>query len=54
VLQVHYVAFLEMLRFQITSRAEFERLTRVDPTTLTDLQRAAGSSTCSARPSAGR
>jgi DNA adenine methylase len=41
VLQVHYVAFLEMLRFQITSRAEFERLTRVDPSTLTDMQRAA-------------
>lgn len=41
ILQVHYVAFLEMLRFQITSRAEFERLSRVDPATLTDLQRAA-------------
>lgn len=41
ILQVHYVAFLEMLRFQITSRAEFERLARVDATTLTDLQRAA-------------
>lgn len=41
VLQVHYVAFLEMLRFQITSRAEFERLVRVDPSTLTDMQRAA-------------
>jgi len=41
VLQVHYVAFLDMLRFQITSRREFERLTRVDPTTLTDMQRAA-------------
>lgn len=41
VLQNHYVAFLEMLRFQITSRAEFERLCRIDPTTLTDMQRAA-------------
>jgi DNA adenine methylase len=41
VLQVHYVAFLEMLRFQITMRAEFERLTKVDPETLTDMQRAA-------------
>ena len=41
VLQVHYVAFLDMLRFQITTRAEFERLTAVDPETLTDLQRAA-------------
>ena len=41
VLQVHYVAFLDMLRFQITTRAEFERLSAVDPETLTDLQRAA-------------
>ena len=41
VLQVHYVAFLEMIRFQITTRAEFERLAAVDPETLTDLQRAA-------------
>jgi DNA adenine methylase len=41
ILQVHYVAFLDMLRFQITTRAEFERLSAVDPETLTDLQRAA-------------
>lgn len=41
ILQHHYVAFLDMLRFQITTRAEFERMTRVDPTTLTDLQRSA-------------
>lgn len=41
VLQVHYIAFLEMMRFQICSRAEFERLSAVDPTTLTDMQRAA-------------
>lgn len=41
VLQRHYVAFLEMLRFQLASRAEFERLVRTDPTTLTDLERAA-------------
>ena len=41
VLQRHYVAFLDMLRFQITSRAEFERLARVEPDTLTDLERAA-------------
>lgn len=41
ILQHHYVAFLDMLRFQITTRAEFERLSRVDPATLTDLQRAA-------------
>lgn len=41
ILQHHYVAFVDMLRFQITTRAEFDRLLRVDPTTLTDLQRAA-------------
>ncbi len=41
VLQEHYVPFVEMLRFQITSRAGFERLMAVDPDTLTDMQRAA-------------
>lgn len=41
VLQHHYVAFTDMIRFQISSRANFERLTRQDATTLTDLQRAA-------------
>ncbi|MGH1577691.1 DNA adenine methylase [Planktotalea sp.] len=41
VLQEHYVAFLDMLRFQITTQANFIRLTKVDPETLTDLQRAA-------------
>lgn len=41
VLQRHYVAFLDMLRFQLTTRAEFERLSLVDPATLTDLERAA-------------
>ncbi len=41
VLQRHYVAFRDMLRFQLTTRAEFERLIRVDPSTLTDLERAA-------------
>lgn len=41
VLQHHYVAFLDMLRFQITSRANFEILVRTDPSTLTDLQRSA-------------
>lgn len=41
VLQRHYVAFLEMMRFQLTARAEFERLTATDPDTLTDLERAA-------------
>lgn len=41
ILQRHYVAFLEMLRFQLTTRAEFERLAATDPATLTDLERAA-------------
>lgn len=41
ILQRHYTAFLDMLRFQITSRAEFERLIACAPETLTDLERAA-------------
>lgn len=41
ILQRHYVPFMDMLRFQLTSREAFERLIRVDPTTLTDLERAA-------------
>lgn len=41
ILQRHYVAFLDMLRFQLTTRAGFERLMRTDPSTLTDLERAA-------------
>lgn len=41
ILQRHYVAFLDTLRFQLTTRAEFERLIAIDPTTLTDLERAA-------------
>jgi DNA adenine methylase len=41
ILRRHYVAFLEMLRFQLTTRAEFERLSATDPATLTDLERAA-------------
>ena len=41
VLQRHYVAFVEMLRYQLTIRAEFERLVATDPDTLTDLERAA-------------
>ena len=41
ILQRHYVAFMEMMRFQLTTRAEFERLTGTDPDTLTDLERAA-------------
>lgn len=41
VLQRHYLPFVEMLRWQLTTRAEFERLVRTDPNTLTDLERAA-------------
>lgn len=41
VLQRHYVAFLEMMRFQLTTRAEFQRLVDTRPDTLTDLERAA-------------
>lgn len=41
ILERHYVAFMDMLRFQLTTRAGFERLMRTDPSTLTDLERAA-------------
>lgn len=41
VLQEHYVAFLDLLRFQITTQANFNRLVGIDPETLTDMQRAA-------------
>ncbi|WP_069337200.1 DNA adenine methylase [Sphingobium yanoikuyae] len=41
VLQEHYPYFLDMLRFRVASRGEFERLLGMDPTRLTDLQRAA-------------
>jgi DNA adenine methylase len=41
ILQRHYVAFMDMLRFQLSTRSGFERLMRVDPTTQTDLERAA-------------
>jgi len=41
VLQRHFVAFLDMLKFQVTTRTEFERLIATDPVTLTDLERAA-------------
>ncbi len=40
VLQRHYVAFLDMLKWQITSRVEFERLVAENPDTLTDMERA--------------
>ncbi|MBU2533350.1 MAG: DNA adenine methylase [Alphaproteobacteria bacterium] len=41
VLQRHYAAFMDHLKYQLTSRREFERLSRTDPSTLTDLERAA-------------
>ena len=41
ILQRHYPQFLETLKFQLTSRREFERLAACDPSTLTDLERAA-------------
>src|SRR5258708_4808327 len=41
VLQRHYVAFLDMMKFQLTTRAEFERLSATAAETLTDLERAA-------------
>ncbi len=41
ILQRHYPQFMETLKFQITSRREFERLSIADPSTLTDLERAA-------------
>ncbi len=41
ILQRHYPQFMDTLKFQITSRREFERLKCCDPATLTDLERAA-------------
>lgn len=41
ILQHHYVAFMDMLRFQLTTRSNFERLLALEPASLTDLQRAA-------------
>jgi len=41
ILQRHYPQFLEVLRFQLMTRVEFERLVKTDPSTLTDLERAA-------------
>lgn len=41
VLQRHYPQFMETLKYQITSRREFERLVATDPRTLTDLERSA-------------
>ena len=41
ILQRHYPQFLDHLRFQLTTRVEFQRLFDTDPATLTDLERAA-------------
>jgi DNA adenine methylase len=41
ILQRHYPQFLEVLRFQLTTRTEFKRLIATNPDTLTDLERAA-------------
>ena len=41
ILQRHYPQFMDTLKFQITSRREFDRLRACDPKTLTDLERAA-------------
>ena len=41
VLQEHYPYLIDMLRWRIASRAEFERLAALPPERLTDLQRAA-------------
>ncbi|GAB5389537.1 MAG: DNA adenine methylase [Alphaproteobacteria bacterium] len=41
ILREHYPQLLETMKYQITSRREFERLVRQEPNSLTDLQRAA-------------
>jgi len=41
ILQRHHTPFVEMLRYQVTARKDFERLSRAVPDTLTDLERAA-------------
>jgi DNA adenine methylase len=41
ILQRHYPQFIDCLRFQLTTRVEFERLVATRPETLTDLERAA-------------
>lgn len=40
-LQRHYQQLLDVLKWQICSRAEFDRLSGLDPSRLTDLERAA-------------
>lgn len=41
ILRRRHQAFMDMLKWQVTSRAEFDRLMRQAPATLTDLKRAA-------------
>lgn len=41
ILQRHYGPFMDMLRWQVAGRQEFERLLASDPATLTDMERAA-------------
>lgn len=41
ILQRHYQQLLDVLKFQLYSRADFERLIATDPDQLTDLERAA-------------
>lgn len=41
ILQRHYQPFLDTLKWRLSGRAEFDRLLREDPSTLTDLERAA-------------
>lgn len=41
ILQRHYPQFMDTIKFQVTSRREFERLSNCLPETLTDLERAA-------------
>jgi DNA adenine methylase len=41
VLQRHHVEFFQMIRWRLSSRADFERLKAMNPNTLTDLERAA-------------
>ena len=41
ILQRHYPQLMDVMRYQLASRREFERLRNTDPSTLTDLERAA-------------
>lgn len=41
ILQRHYVCFIDMIRWQLSTRDDFERLVDTPPDTLTDLERAA-------------